>query len=524
MAVPDVPWLGRDTAALSHEMIHRWVHDGADPAALDSARARHAARGEELRAAAERLERAHTELGASWRGRDADAASTHIRSLVARMSRLGDAVTGQAGSLQGVRDALARVQSAVGPPRPPALPVLGAAPRGLPAALAAGGPADGFGAFQAAQAEERAAQNAYRAYLEQAGVAARSAPSAVDGAAGRAPVGGAVEAPPVRAGSPGRPGARPARREPRRGPPRVLLPVCRRFLGPSRGPGPRGRRRLPDPPPDPALPAAPTRAGGAARRVAGRRPGGTRSCPRRASRDPLGAVPPAHAPAPGGAAPARPGPVGRIVSRLLGGPSVPPGPPPGAGSTVRGGGGALPGSAPGTAADRLLGGPAPPPRAARAAGDDGRPREERAPARPARPGSVGRATVGRAPVGRAPGSRTPRSATGRSRRAPPPRPRWAARDPVRSPGLLRRFPDQRPRAAGPDTAPGPDAGHTSGGPGPGGVGPPLLPPPTGAGAEASRAVHRHPEYLVDADPWAAHTDDPAQRRLVTPPVLGEDVR
>ena len=125
MPVPDVPWVGRDTAALSHELIHRWVHDGADPAALDSARARHAARGEELRAAAQRLERAHTQLGESWRGRDADAASTHIRSLVARMSRLGDAVTGQAGSLQGVRDALARVQSAVGPPRPPALPVLG---------------------------------------------------------------------------------------------------------------------------------------------------------------------------------------------------------------------------------------------------------------------------------------------------------------------------------------------------------------------------------------------------------------
>jgi uncharacterized protein YukE len=201
--------VGRDTAALSHEAIHRWVHDGADPAALDSARARHAARGEELRAAAERLERAHTELGASWRGRDADAASTHIRSLVARMSRLGDAVTGQAGSLQGVRDALARVRSAVGPPRPPALPVLGAAPRGLPAALASGGPADGFGAFQAAQAEERAAQNAYRAYLEQTGMAARSAPSAVDGAAGRPPTGGAVEPPPVRAGTAGPAGRAP---------------------------------------------------------------------------------------------------------------------------------------------------------------------------------------------------------------------------------------------------------------------------------------------------------------------------
>jgi hypothetical protein len=52
--VPGVPWGGRDTSALSHELIHRWVHDGADPAAIDSARVRHAARGEELRAAAQR--------------------------------------------------------------------------------------------------------------------------------------------------------------------------------------------------------------------------------------------------------------------------------------------------------------------------------------------------------------------------------------------------------------------------------------------------------------------------------------
>ena len=39
MPVPGVPWGGRDTSALSHELIHRWIHDGADPAALDSARA-----------------------------------------------------------------------------------------------------------------------------------------------------------------------------------------------------------------------------------------------------------------------------------------------------------------------------------------------------------------------------------------------------------------------------------------------------------------------------------------------------
>ncbi|WP_345424163.1 hypothetical protein, partial [Actinomycetospora chlora] len=207
MPVPDVPWGGRDTSALSHELIHRWVHDGADPAALDSASRRHAARGEELRVAAERLERAHGRLGTAWRGRDAEAAANHVRTLVARMSRLGDAVTGQAGSLQGVRDALARVQSLVGPPRAPALPVLGAPPGGpgLAGALATGGPPDGFAPFQAAQADERAAQGAYRAYLEQSGQAARRAPSAVDGLAGRASVGPVPDAAPVRGGVPASP-------------------------------------------------------------------------------------------------------------------------------------------------------------------------------------------------------------------------------------------------------------------------------------------------------------------------------
>ena len=74
MPIPDVPWGGRDTTALPHEIIHRWVHEGADPAALDAARARHAARGEDLRTAARALERAQADLGGVWRGRNAEAA------------------------------------------------------------------------------------------------------------------------------------------------------------------------------------------------------------------------------------------------------------------------------------------------------------------------------------------------------------------------------------------------------------------------------------------------------------------
>ena len=38
--IPDVPWGGRDTSALAHELIHRWVHEGADPAAIDPIRSR----------------------------------------------------------------------------------------------------------------------------------------------------------------------------------------------------------------------------------------------------------------------------------------------------------------------------------------------------------------------------------------------------------------------------------------------------------------------------------------------------
>ena len=52
---------------------------------------------------------------------------------------------------------------------------------------------------------------------------------------------------------------------------------------------------------------------------------------------------------------------------------------------------------------------------------------------------------------------------------------------------------------------------------------PLLPPTAGASGavrpDTSRV--RHPEYLIDADPWRDPSDDPDERRLVTPPVIGE---
>ncbi|WP_328303539.1 hypothetical protein [Actinomycetospora sp. NBC_00405] len=79
-------------------------------------------------------------------------------------------------------------------------------------------------------------------------------------------------------------------------------------------------------------------------------------------------------------------------------------------------------------------------------------------------------------------------------------------------------PEQAPADPGPAPATGP--GYTST-PGPDA---PLVPPVTGAGPDVGRAHGpgvRHPEYLVDADPWRDPAEDPDDRRLVTPPVLGE---
>ncbi|WP_345424073.1 hypothetical protein [Actinomycetospora chlora] len=65
---------------------------------------------------------------------------------------------------------------------------------------------------------------------------------------------------------------------------------------------------------------------------------------------------------------------------------------------------------------------------------------------------------------------------------------------------------------------GPAASHPAGGD------VPLVPPATGAATtspERPSGPVRHPEYLVDADPWRDPADDPEDRRLVTPPVIGE---
>ncbi|MEJ2863276.1 WXG100 family type VII secretion target [Actinomycetospora flava] len=501
MPVPGVPWGGRDTSVLSHELIHRWIHDGADPAALDSARLRHAARGEELRAAAQRLERAHGQLGASWRGRDAEAAASHVRTLVARMSRLGDAVTGQAGSLQGVRDALARVQSLVAPPRAPALPVLGTSPAtpGLAGALAAGGPADGFGTFQAAQAEERAAQGAYRAYLEQTGLAARGAPSAVDGLAGRSALGAAPEAGGTARGATAGPGGVPG------------------GGGPGGAPAGRGGVLARAAAPAAASPGAPGAGGG----PPGRAPGG---------------VPEA----------ARPGTVGRFVSRLLGGPGGAGGP-----------GGPASGGAPGAGAPGR-----PAPRAGPGAVGPGGPVVPggRGTAGPGTPG--GRATAG--PAGTAPRSpahpvaptaadRLAGGGPGAAGRGATPERRREEREPpdrgaaaeagAEEPWRGSDGPGSTPGPTGPSlagpsvgvgghdvpgvpggTAPPPTHAGTAGTAGAGSPDVPMIPPTAGAAAssplETSGGV-RHPEYLVDADPWRDPADDPDERRLVTPPVIGE---
>ncbi|HWN26614.1 MAG TPA: hypothetical protein VNP37_06575 [Actinomycetospora sp.] len=97
--------------------------------------------------------------------------------------------------------------------------------------------------------------------------------------------------------------------------------------------------------------------------------------------------------------------------------------------------------------------------------------------------------------------------------------------PAGHPGPLGGAPVTGPDATGPSgpSAPSATPGHGTGSPG---GDAPLLPPAGGAAgavgaADARRSGVRHPEYLVDADPWRDPADDPDERRLVTPPVLGE---
>ncbi len=180
--VAAVGWDGRDVSGLSHEQIHRWTREGASPEALAAARDHHLARADELRTTAERLRAAHRGVAETWIGRDADAAGRRTGTLASRMEQLAEAVSGQARGVEGMRAALVRVQAAVGPPRPPALPSLGAPPvLGELRALVTGAPADGFPAFRAAAHEQAAAREAYRSYLTETAAAARGVPTAGEG-------------------------------------------------------------------------------------------------------------------------------------------------------------------------------------------------------------------------------------------------------------------------------------------------------------------------------------------------------
>jgi hypothetical protein len=190
--MPSVGWDGRDVSGLSHEQIHRWTREGASPEALAAARDRHLARADELRGAADRLQAAQRGVGETWVGRDADAAGARTRVLAQRMEQLSATVGGQARGLDGMRAALVRVQAAVGPPRPPALPALGVTPvLDELRSLVTGRPADGYGGFRAAAADQAAAREAYRAYLGETATAARAVGPA---GAGPAPAPGAATA------------------------------------------------------------------------------------------------------------------------------------------------------------------------------------------------------------------------------------------------------------------------------------------------------------------------------------------
>lgn len=549
MPIPSVPWGSRDTSALSHEQIHRWVHDGADPGALEGARQQHAAHGEELRVAARRLEAAHAELSASWQGRDADAATAHIRTLAARMTGLGDAVSGQAGSIAGVRDALARVQAAVGPPRAPALPVLAAppGPAAVPTAVTPGGQ-DGFAAFQMAQEDERAAQEAYRVYLEETSAAARAAPSAL--AAG--PVGAPPVPPPAGAPSRSVPGTRPS------------------AVGGASGPDASGR-------------GAP--AGALARAAAAPRPGAVPPVgapraghePGRAGGPPGRTTPTAGEPAatsPGSGHTERqtgptgagrpPGLLGRLATRLAGGTprgaahdgvsGAGGGGTPGASGGVprRGGRGRSGRSRPGRPAERT---PADRLHEHNQTSADRRhthhDEPHHRPARDARPGHDGphrREAPQAAPHGSRDGGPPVSDAT-THRSGPPPRhptpdhlpahdqPRGHPEPPDPAPGartgVAASLPSNlapNPPTGGPGAAPQAAANPGASPPGstPWDAAAALTPPigPLGTTTDGDRipagpGAPRHPEYLVELDPVVADPDDPAgDGARVTPPVLG----
>ena len=244
--MPAIGWDGRDVSGLSHEQIHRWTRDGASPEALAAARDRHLARADELRTAAGRLEAAQRGVSATWAGRDADAAGGRTRVLAAQMERLAETVGGQARGIDGLRSALVRVQAAVGPPRPPALPGLGVTPAlDELRSLVTGRPADGYPGFRAAAAEQAAAREAYRSYLAETATAARTVPTTGGGPAA-APAPPAAPLAPGARGAPtgvlqraagASPGAAP-RAVPTTSPARLPGPAAVPTTSPARFPGP----------------------------------------------------------------------------------------------------------------------------------------------------------------------------------------------------------------------------------------------------------------------------------------------
>ncbi|MFC5062766.1 hypothetical protein [Actinomycetospora atypica] len=282
--MPAIGWDGRDVSGLSHEQIHRWTRDGASPEALAAARDRHLARADELRTAAGRLESARRGVSATWAGRDADAAGGRTRALATQMERLAETVGGQARGIDGLRSALVRVQAAVGPPRPPALPGLGVTPvLDELRSLVTGRPADGYPGFRAAAADQAAAREAYRSYLAETATAARTVPTTGGGpaatpapppaplapgaqgaptgvlqraaVAGPAPAGGGPGAFPTRPAA--APGAPSAARVPTTRPAAPPASVPTRMPGPAAGPTTAPRTSRAPVPAAPDVPAPP---------------------------------------------------------------------------------------------------------------------------------------------------------------------------------------------------------------------------------------------------------------------------
>ncbi|NMO90134.1 WXG100 family type VII secretion target [Actinomycetospora sp. TBRC 11914] len=456
-------------SGLSHEQIHRWIREGASPEALAAARDRHLARADELRDTADRLRAAHRGVSETWIGRDADAAGQRTGALASRMEQLAETVSGQARGVEGMRTALLRVQAAVGPPRAPALPGLGAPPGlGELRALVTGAPADGFPAFRAAAQEQAAAREAYRTYLTETAAAARGVTTAGEGPPPAAPSGGpaastAGGAPPLPRTA-GAPTGSPAGPDAGAGVPaatRGATPVTG-ARGAATGVLQRAATAPPSPAPPGDLPVGPRAVG------PGALPGGPGTA---------ATAVPDRGPAPPGSGPSVSGPSGS--GSPVSGPSVP--------APASSAPGATPPGSPG---------PADTGRAVPAAGDAGGVRPVPLP------------TTG-------PGSRRP---SGRRRDDPPQRADDGATPPAAASATDGAPPSSPPSSPPDGHAPGTDTGgHGHPSPGPLDAAPFGL-TPVGGGTGEHRLPPRRTEYLVDPDPagWGADAT-----RRVAPPVLGE---